>query len=281
MAPETTTGNPALLAEQVASLLVQPLEAASVVLSNGVQVFQTNTELRIPRLTAGATAGFVAEGAVIPEGDVAFDEVRLLPSTLKSLKVIVTVTNELVRQSVVGIDDVLKTRLVTDVANALDTALLTGAGTSNTIKGIINQTGVTTGVLDPADPDSILDGIAAARADNVEPNRIFMSGADFATMSKLKEGTASKRYLLEANIHAGPTYSFAGIPLVVTNKLPVGKTVIADTSQIAVAQDVAPSVAIDTGGSYFASDLTAFRVVARYDLGLLHPEGVVVLTDAP
>lgn len=138
MAPETTTGNPTLLAEQVASLLVQPLEAASVVLSNGVQVFQTNTELRIPRLTAGATAGFVAEGAVIPEGDVAFDEVRLLPSTLKSLKVIVTVTNELVRQSVVGIDDVLKTRLVTDVANALDTALLTGAGTSNTIKGIIN-----------------------------------------------------------------------------------------------------------------------------------------------
>ena len=78
--------------------------------------------------TSGATVGFVAEGAVIPEDGVAFDEVKLLPSSRKSLKVIVTVTNELVRQSVVGIDGVLKTRLVTDVANALDTALLTGTG---------------------------------------------------------------------------------------------------------------------------------------------------------
>jgi hypothetical protein len=33
---------------------------------------------------------------------VAFDEVTLLPSTLKSLKVLVRVSNELIRQSVVA-----------------------------------------------------------------------------------------------------------------------------------------------------------------------------------
>jgi hypothetical protein len=39
---------------QVAQLLVQPLEAASVVLGSGVRIFDTGP-LRIPKLTAGAS----------------------------------------------------------------------------------------------------------------------------------------------------------------------------------------------------------------------------------
>ena len=73
-------------------------------------------------------------------------------------------SNELLRQSVIGLDATLKTRLVTDASNALDTALLTGDGTSNTIRGIINQSGVQVGPLDVADADSLLDAIAQASA---------------------------------------------------------------------------------------------------------------------
>ena len=53
-------------------------------------------------------------------------------------------TNEPLRQSVIGLDATLRQRLVTDVSNALDTALLTGTGTRNTITGLINQAGVPT-----------------------------------------------------------------------------------------------------------------------------------------
>ena len=48
MAGEITTANPELLQEQVANILVQPLEAASVVLSSGVRIFDTSGPLRIP-----------------------------------------------------------------------------------------------------------------------------------------------------------------------------------------------------------------------------------------
>ena len=44
---ETTAANPELLADQVSSLLVQPLEAASVVLSSGPRIFDTSGVLRI------------------------------------------------------------------------------------------------------------------------------------------------------------------------------------------------------------------------------------------
>jgi hypothetical protein len=179
-----------------------------------------------------------------------------MPSTLKSLKVLLRFSNELLRQSVIGLDATLKQRLVTDVSNALDTALLTGAGTSNTITGII----------------------ALASSGEVTPNRWFINGADFIELRKLKEQTGSAKYLLESDITSGPTYRLFGIPVTVTNKIAVGKAVLADTSQIAVARDLAPTVKL-LDQRYAEYDEQAIRVVTRYDISLLHPEAVIVLTE--
>lgn len=275
---ETTATNPELLAEQVSSLLVQPLEAASVVLSSGPQIFDTSGVLRIPRLVSGSTPTFVGEGGLIPDtAEVDFDEIRLMPTTRKSLKLILKYTNELVRQSVVGIDSVLKTRLTTDVSNALDDALLAGTGASDSITGIINQTGVQTGELDVTDPDSLLDAIALCHAEEVTPNRWFLSSADFIALRKIKDTTG--KYILEADLTADTTYRLFGIPVTVTNKLAAGKAILVDMNQVAVARDVAPSITVLTE-RYAEYDMVGLRIVTRYDLGLLHPEGVVVLSAA-
>ncbi|MGC4960082.1 phage major capsid protein [Gordonia sp. DT101] len=275
---ETTTANAELLQSQVSQLLVQPLEAASVVLAAGPQIFDTAGVLRIPRLVSGATVGFVAEGAAIPDtGDVDFDELTLMPTNRTSLKIILKYTNELVRQSVLGVDAVLKTRLVTDVANALDSALLSGAGTANSITGITAQTGVQTGELDVTDPDSLLDAIALCHAEEVTPNRWFLNSQDFIALRKIKD--TSGKYILQADLTADATYTLFGIPVTVTNKLAEGKAILADMTQIAVARDVDPSVTVLTE-RYAEYDMMGLRVVTRYDLGLLHPEGVVVLEAA-
>ncbi|WP_338857700.1 phage major capsid protein [Gordonia hongkongensis] len=276
MVTETTATNPELLAEQVSSLLVQPLEAASVVLSSGPQIFDTSGVLRIPRLVSGSTPTFVGEGGLIPDtAEVDFDEIRLMPTNRKSIKLILKYTNELVRQSVIGIDSVLKTRLTTDVSNALDDALLAGTGASDSITGIINQTGVQTGELDVTDPDSLLDAIALCHAEEVTPNRWFLSSADFIALRKIKDTTG--KYVLEADLTADTTYRLFGIPVTVTNKLAAGKAILVDMNQVAVARDVAPSITVLTE-RYAEFDMVGLRIVTRYDLGLLHPEGVVVLS---
>jgi len=279
MTTQVTSAHPELLQEQVANLLVQPLEAASVVLSSGVRIFDTASPLRIPKLASGATVGFVGEGELIPEADVDFDEVRLMPSDRKSIKTLIRFTNELLRQSVIGLDATLRARLVTDVSNKLDLALLTGDGADDSITGIVNQSGVQTGVLDVTDADSLLDAIALASAAEVTPNRWFINGDDFIALRKLKEATNSAKYLLESDVTSGPTYRLFGISVTPTNKLPAGTAVLADTSQIAVARDIAPSVTL-LSERFAEYDEQAIRVVTRYDLGLLHPEGVIVLTEA-
>lgn len=277
---ETTSANPELLADQVSSLLVQPLEAASVVLSSGPRIFDTSGVLRIPKLTSGATVAFVGEGEEISDdADVTFDELVLMPTDRKSIKTILRYTNELVRQSVIGIDAVLKARLVKDVSDALDAALLTGDGSADSITGIIEQDNVQTGTLDVTDADSLLDAIGKCVAAEVMPNRWFVNGDDFIALRKLKEATDSSKYLLESDVTAGPTYRLFGIPVTVTNKLDSGTAVLADMSQVAVARDLAPSVTV-LSERYAEFDQIGLRVVTRYDLGLLHPEGVVVLTAA-
>lgn len=274
---ENTTANPELLQEQVSNILIQPLEAESIILNSGVQIFDTASPLRIPKLVSSSDPAWTAEGAQITEHDVDFDEVSLMPTDRASVKTIIRFTNELLRQSVIGLDSVLKTRLVSDVSRKLDTAFLAGDGATGSVTGIINQAGVQEGVLDASDPDSLLDALALAHAAEVTPNRWILSGDDFFALRKLKD--ADNKYLIQSDMTAGASYSLFGVPVTVTNKLDAGKAVLADMSQVAVARDTNPTVTM-LSERYAEFDEQAIRVTARFDLGLLNPEGVVVLTAA-
>ena len=383
---ESTATAPELLADQVSSLLVQPLEAASVVLSSGPRIFDTSGVLRIPKLVGSAPVNFVGEGQEIAsDHSTDFDELTLMPTDRKSIKVIERYSRELVRQSVIGIDAVLKNRLVKVVSDQLDQALLTGTGSlvnevqvvtvtgsptggtftisfngyttgdlaynasastvqtalraltsitstnvavtgsnggpytvtfqnslggknvpkmtangtdltggtsptvtvtvsvqgesGDTIRGLVNQSGVQTGELDVTDADSLLDAIGLASAAEVTPSRWLVNGTDFIALRKLKEASGSAKYLLESDVTSGPTYRLFGVPVTVTNKLPEGKAVLADMSQVAIARDLAPSVTILTE-RYAEFDEIGIRVTTRYDLGLLQPAAVIVLTDS-
>lgn len=155
MTIETTASNGALLQAQVQQLIIQPLQQQSTFLSAGPTIIDSNRQVRIPRIVSGTTAGFVGEGQLISDGTVTFDEVTALPSTLMGIKVWLPVSSELLRGSAVnGLDAILRTRLVTDVANALDAAMWDGTGASNTIKGVFQNTGILTGTLDLTDVDS-------------------------------------------------------------------------------------------------------------------------------
>ena len=113
-----------LTKEQVQAILVEPLVPASVIMSAGVQIFDTDgSPVRVPTLTTQTDPAWTAENEQIDDTQKpGFDEVKLLPQTMKSLKIIVRFSNELARQSVVALDAALRRRLVTDVAGKVDAA---------------------------------------------------------------------------------------------------------------------------------------------------------------
>ncbi|BBZ67989.1 hypothetical protein MINS_34180 [Mycolicibacterium insubricum] len=285
MTIQTTSGNSTLLQAQVQKLLIEPLEQVSTFLGAGPLIIDSNQQVRIPRIVSGTTAGFVGEGQLISDGSVTFDEVTALPSTLQSIKVWLPVSNELLRGSAVaGLDSVLKTRLVTDVANALDTAMWDGTGASNTIKGIFRQSGIATGVLDVTDVDSLIDAVATAQANFVQPTHWVMTPATFAAFRKIKVGSTDARYVIDPQtVQNGTAFQLLGLPVIVTNHIPnasgKARVGLVDFSRVAVVRDNDSEVYVaeDTLANY---DTKAIRVTARFDVALLQPKAVTLLTAA-
>lgn len=286
MAVSTSTA-PELTQEQVQKILVKPLEAQSVFLAAGPRIFDTHGALRIPKLGAPITdPGWTGENELIPERDADFDEVLLLPDTMKSVKVITRYSNELARQSVVALDAALKDRLVTDVATKIDTQLLSASGDGvTTPRGLFAYSGIQTLAVGGAlTLDHLLTawGMALSANVNMAALRWVLTPGDFVALRGIKD--ADGRYLLTPDPTQDAVFRLFGAPVTVTARVPdtsggtvTGRAALVDFSQIAVARDLAPSVKVldQTYGNY---DQQAIRVVARYDAAPLNPKAVVALT---
>lgn len=291
MALGATTNNGAvaateLTAEQVQKVLVKPLEAASVFLAAGPRIFDTAGPLRIPKAPGPSNVSFVGENEAIPEANPDFDEVSLLPSTMKSLKTLTRYSNELARQSVVSLDQALKDRLVADVAAKIDAQFLSASGDGvTTPRGLFAYSGVQTlDVKGALTLDHLLTAWGMALGENVNMGSLkwFLTPGDFVSLRKVKD--TSGQYLLQSDPTADGVFRIWGAPVVISARVPnttatpaTGRAALVDMSQIAVARDAAPSVKIldQTFGDF---DQQAIRVTARYDAAPLNAKAVVALT---
>jgi HK97 family phage major capsid protein len=145
------------------------------------------------------------------------------------------------------------------------------------VRGLTNIAGANAGVLNVAQADSLLDGLALAYADEVTPTHWFISGADFISLRKLKD--TSGRYLIESDLTKDVTYRLFGLPVIVTNKLATGKAVLVDMKSVVVVRDIAPTVQVLTE-LYAATGEIGFKVQTRYDLAVTNPVAVTILTAA-
>ena len=271
----STVSAPQLIEDQVKGILVEPLEAASVVLQAGPTVFNSSEPLRIKTLEDGFEPGIVGENELIPDGgEAAFGEITLMPTERKSIKSIIRTSNELIRQSTVGVSQTLQARLVKDVANKLDNELLTGTGATDGITGLLNQPGLETAPISFTDTDPYLDALAAMAAKEVTPNRFILNGTDFFELRKIKD--ADGRYIVNGGPAEGAPYKLFEIPVTITNKLARGKGILANMNDIAVVRDIDPQVTILTE-RYAEYDQVGIRVTTRYDLGLLRTDSVLLL----
>lgn len=270
-----STNSSALIEEQVSTMLVEPLEAASVVLAAGPTIFSSSEPLRIPTLDHKFQPGWVGENELIPTEDdgLDFGEIMLMPTSRKSIKTIVRVSNELIRMAKTGVSTLLQQRLVKDVREKLDDALLAGDGLDDTVLGLLNQP-VDTVPFSLTDTDVFLDGLALLASREISPNRFIMNGTDFFELRKLKDNNG--RHLLQSDLSGDATYRLHGIGVSVSNKIPAGKAVLADMSSVAVVRDIDPQITI-LNERYAEYDQVGIRVKTRYDMGLIRPEGVLIL----
>lgn len=274
----TTTVATELTSEQVLTVLTQPLEAASTFLASGPRIIDTAGPLRIPSAPDDGSADltWVGESEPIPEQDPEFGEVQLLPSTMKSVKVITRYSNELARQSVVALEAALRDRLVRDVAAKLDGQFYSATGDGiTTPQGMFAWTGTQTlANVGAFDLDDVLAAQGLALSANVDAARLrlFVRPEQFMTLRGLKDGDG--RYMLQPDATAGGVGSILGVGVTVSPRIPAGRAALADMSQVVVARGLAAAVTV-LRERYADYDEQAIRVVARYDVKPVNPEAVV------
>jgi HK97 family phage major capsid protein len=287
----TTSTAPELTTEQVQKILVTPLEQASLFLAAGPRIFDTPGQpVRVPKLGGAVSVDWVGESEEIPsDEEVGFDEVELLPSSMKSAKVIVRYSNELARSSVVSLDSAIRQRLVTDVAAKIDGQFFGASGDGTTTpQGLFAWSGTQSVAVGGAlTLDHLIDAWGKALSANVNVSALkwVMTPREFIALRKIKTlASGSNQYVLTPDPTQDGVFRLFGSEVIVTGRVPdatgtpnTGRAALLDFSQVAVARDLAPSVTV-LRERYADFDEQALRVVARYDAKPLNSEAVVKLT---
>lgn len=275
-----TSSNATLTQDVVQRLLILPLTQRSTYLSQGFPTFTSSGEpIKVPSLSTLGTPGYVAEGSAIPTVEATTSEITLLPSTVQSVKVITKMTREIVRQSVVNVESIFTTKLVSDVTRILDAALWNGAGTAGAPLGMakfanVTVTGTAAGTLNA---DDLIDMQEDALENFVMPGDMTwaFSPKNFSRIRKFADNYGSR--VLQPSLAAGAPPTLLGQPYVITTHLPDDTLLLFDRSQVAVGIDDRASVTV-LGELYAGTDEVGIKVSARYDTAAMNPKAVVKLS---
>lgn len=269
-----------LTAEQVDATLIQPLEQASVFLSApGIKVIESAGALLMPSLVTGSSPSWYGQNEQIAESDPTFGELELMPSTMKSVKVLSKFSNELARQSVVALDVAISDRLVADCTNVIDAQLLGKGGDGTTTpQGIFGWAGVQEiKVAGALTLDHLIDADGLAMTANADATKltVVMNPREFTNLRKVK--ATDGNYLVQPDATQPGSYVLFGHKVIVSNHVPAGSVALVDFSQVVVARDASPSVKVldQTFGDF---DAVAVRATARYDAKPANPKAVIKLT---
>lgn len=288
----TDAGGGVLTPERTVEILFMPLAAQSVVLAampeNRIFDAEGSAPVRIPKIASlELLDAWRAENTQIAETDPLYDELTLLASSLKSLKVIHRLSNELARNSVGNVEDLIGDAFIRAVAREWDRAALIGDGAANTVTGLANQTGVQTiAAVGTPTVDDLHDAEGALLAADGNPETAvwFMAPRSFTSLRKQREGAGTGAYLLQPDPTRPGGMTLLGHPVYVSTQIPIdggvganeSTIILADMGQVAVGRDLEPRLDVlrETYGNW---DQVALRIVARMDIGALNAEAIVVL----
>jgi HK97 family phage major capsid protein len=292
--PASTIGQPEWTTEDLQRFIIEPLEAASVIEAAGPNFLDSpqGVPVRIPSIETFDDPTWKAESEAIAEVEATSGERVLLPATLKSVKSIARLSNELVRHSPLALLSAFQQQQTRRTGKVLDQGFINGDavpdGNGNHVPlGLLEQPGTqpATWISPPLTPDDVLDPISdaigllmAAEFEDLSRVRLIVPTAWFVAADKIKDN--DDRPLLESDPTAPTRRRIKGIPVMVSSKMPADTGMLADMSQVYVARDLNPQVRI-LNERYADFDEVGIRVVTRADVGLAHAEGIVVLSETP
>lgn len=254
--------------EQVAALVVQPVQDAAVSTQIATVIQTESKDTRFPIIKSDVQAAWTAEGAEITPTDPDTDEIVVTPKKLASLTII---SRELANDSDPAAATVVGASIARDLARKLDGAFF-GDTVANGPSGLESVSGVQAipaGTITNADPFVEAEFAVADSGGAISAWACNANTA--AVLSKLKAETGSNVPLLQPDVTMPTRRAINGAPLFVVpgNAIPDGGIWGIDRRHVFVVIREGATLDIDAS-AYFSSDRIGVRATMRVGFGFPH-----------
>lgn len=277
-AQTTTTAAPIVPTDFRPDLFVAPLRNSLVMRTLGARVLTGLVgNVVIPKQKTSHVAQWIAEGESLTETGMTFDTMTLQPRTVGALT---ELSQRLIQQASPAIEQLVRDDMSAVLAEAFDTAMLTGDGVKQPL-GLLNTPGIQTANLATLDWAGLLAMLEKLAVKNVNPSAWLTSPAVATKLrAALKSPTAGAGYLLENG-------QAAGLPVAVSNAMPTkgtapakGQVILGDFSELFVGVWDSVQILVNPYESAaYARGGVKVRAMMTADSAVRRPEAFVVASD--
>ena len=293
----TATAGGYVVPEEWRTQLIDLLRAKLVTVQAGAEVMEglNASVIRIPRLSAGGTAYWVAENAAITASQQTYEQVTMTPHEGAALT---KASNQLIQLSNPSAQAIITNDLVAKLKRLFDLAVMRGSGAGSEPTGIANASGIQT----------VAHGVNGATPswDKLEEFRYKMDLANslmqklawimhpigLSAIRQIKDSQGRPLFMPnDAPLTVPGAGTIFGIPVFTTTQLPINLTkgsstdcyeiFLVDMAEVLVGFWGAMEVmATGTTTDAFTKNQTWIRVLQLMDTALRHPAAAVYSADA-
>ena len=257
-----------------AGAFIDVLRNASSVMSAGATMLSgLSGDVKIPKkLTAASAAWIASEGGAATESEMTVGSISMTPKTLGAYT---DVTRQLLIQSSLDVENLIRDDLVKAMGLAIDKAALEGTGTGGQPTGILNTTGVNTTTFAAANPTfaEIVAMETALRNDNVNSESLayILPSAINGALKTTEKATGTAQFVTDGR-------SMNGYRTVVSNQGTAGNVFLGDFSDLLIGMFGGLDLTVDP---YSLSTTGSVRVVAlqSVDTAVRHAQSFCVSND--
>ncbi|WP_395704743.1 phage major capsid protein [Rhodococcus ruber] len=229
--------------------------------------------VRCPFVNVDDDAGFVAEGANIPEADPEHTEVVIHTG---KVAVLVRTSREQHSQGNAAalVSDSVRRAIIRKANGAYLSQPAPTAPATTPPAGLLSLSPTSGGTV-ADDFDVVADTLMGIEAANGQATHIVASPSAWASLTKFKAATGSNSSLVGAGVEAAER-RLLGVPVIVSNAMTADKILVLDNTAILSAYGNVQLAVSDQ--AFFASDSVAVRCTFRFGQKLIDPARVVQLT---
>ena len=238
---------------------IDVLRNASAVMPLATNLNGLQGDVKIPKKTSAASAAFIsAEGGASGESEMVIGSVTMSP---KTVGVHTDVTRQLMLQSSLDVENLIRDDLAKSMAIAIDDGALEGSGSSGNPRGITNQSGINTVSLSSAAAPTFAEMVSietSVAVDNalVGDLAYIINPTNYGTLKTTAKDSGSGLFVAENG-------QVNGYPVVISNQLTANNYVFGNFNDLLIGFFGGLDITVDP---FTHSSSGTIRIVALQSL---------------